>query len=232
MNHNSCLHHPFYLRRSFKIVEKLLFLLTFLLVLYANYMVFMVVPNERIMGPVQRIFYFHVGSAIASYFAVALVFMAALGHFANRNRFWDILSTAATEIGFLFCLIVMTTGMIWGHSAWNTWFRWEPRLVSFLILLLLFAAMNLLRWFGDREKVANHVAAFAILAAINVPLVIFSVKLLPQAAQLHPQVVQERGLRDPSFTQAMIVANLAMVCLMFLLVLVRTKIEAARREKD
>ncbi len=220
----------FYQKRSFiKFTEIALFALTFFAVLYANYMVFLVVPNERVMGAVQRIFYFHVGCAIATYIAVALLFLAALGHFANRNPFWDILLVAAAEVALVFCLIVMTTGMIWGHSAWNTWFRWEPRLVSFLILLLILIAINLLRWFGDKDKVANHTAAFSILAAINVPLVVYSVKFLPQTAQLHPQVVQERGLRDPSFTKAMLITIIAMILLQFLLVWVRSRLELLKR---
>ena len=206
--------------------------LTLLSGIYALYMVFLVVPNERFMGPVQRIFYFHVGCAVATYCAIGMVFFAALFHFSNRHPFWDILSTAAAEVALVFCSIVMVTGMIWGHSAWNTWFRWEPRLVSFLILLLILLAMVLLRVFGDKDKVENHCAAFGILAAVNIPLVMFSVKILPKAAQLHPEVIQDRGLREPSFVKAMLISMLALILLQFFMVWVRTKIEMLSRKEQ
>jgi heme exporter protein C len=220
---------------KFSILKKLepaLFGLTALIGLYALYVVFMIVPNERIMGPVQRIFYFHVGGAMATYVAVGLVFVAALLHFATRNKFWDVLGASAAEGALIFCSVVMATGMIWGHAAWNTWFRWEPRLVSFLVLLLILLGINLLRMFGEKEKVPNHAAAFAILAAINVPLVIWSIDILPQSAQLHPKVVQDQGLKDPSFVEAMLLGMAAMILLQLCFVWVRTKVELVERLKD
>ncbi len=215
----------------YKKIETILFPSTMLLGLYALYYVFMVVPNEKIMGPVQRIFYFHVGAAMASYSAVAIIFLAGLLHFATRAAIWDVLGTAAGEVALVFCSIVMATGMIWGHAAWNTWFRWEPRLVSFLILLLILIGLNLLRKFGERERVPNHAAAFAILAAINVPLVIWSIDLLPQSAQLHPKVVQDQGLKDPTFINGMLLGMSAMIMLQILMIWVRTKIEIGLRNK-
>lgn len=217
---------------SIKKLEPILHILSLALGLYALYLVFMVVPNERIMGPVQRIFYFHVGAAMATYCSVGIIFLSALLHFATRNKFWDMLGAAAAEVSLIFCSIVMATGMIWGHAAWNTWFRWEPRLVSFLILMLILIGINLLRVFGDKSKVANHAAAFAILAAINVPLVIWSIDLLPQSAQLHPKVVQDQGLKDPSFVKAMFFGMMAVVSLQFSFVVVRAKIESALRLKN
>lgn len=212
-------------------LEAIIFPATILVGLYALYYVFMVVPNEKIMGPVQRIFYFHVGAAMATYCSVGIIFISALLHFATRNKTWDILATSAGEVALVFCSIVMATGMIWGHAAWNTWFRWEPRLVSFLILLLIILGLNLLRKFGDKERVPNQAAAFAILAAINVPLVIWSIDLLPQSAQLHPKVVQEQGLKDPTFVTGMFLGMSAMIMLQILMIWVRTKVEFGIRRK-
>lgn len=199
------------------------------LVAYANYLIFLVVPNERLMGPVQRIFYFHVGSAVACYIACAILLVASLWVLATRSRFADAIGHAAGEVGFVFALIVMVSGMIWGHSAWNTWFRWEPRLVTFLLLCLVFAALNLLRLFGDPAKVAQHAAVLGILSAVTVPLVVYSVKLLPHVAQLHPQVVENRGLRDPLFELGLFVTMAALVLLLVCLVWYRARLELARR---
>lgn len=216
----------------------LLWLFSTILTFAALYLVFMVVPNERSMGPVQRIFYFHVGSAVASYFSVAVLFAASLFYLSKRSPSSDILAQAAGETGMLFCTMVLFSGMIWAHSAWNTWFSWEPRLVTFLLLWMIFLAINLLRAFGEPARVAQHCAVLAILGAITVPVIIVSVKILPQIAQLHPQVIANRGLRDPSFKIALSVAAFAMIFVQFLLLSIRYRIGVAeqtlelRRQKN
>jgi len=209
-------------------------LLSFLAIIavgVANWFVFMVVPNERVMGAVQRVFYFHVASAFACYGAFAAVFFASCVYLASRSVKADQICRAAGEVGFVFCTIVLATGMIWGHSAWNTWFRWEePRLVSFLVLWLIFLSFTILRNFGDPSKSAAHGAILGILGAVSVPLVIFSIKLLPQSARLHPEVVEHGGLRDPSYWQAFGLSIGALLLLTGLLIWIRYRIAAAEDE--
>ena len=213
-------------------IERAGLAITFILICASIYLIFMVVPNERVMGAVQRIFYFHVGSAIAAYCAIGLVLICSLGYIATRDLRYDAVLTAASEVGFLFCTIVLASGMIWGKAAWNTWFRWEPRLVSFVILWLIFFASLVLRHFGEQTKIAGQAAVLGILGAVNVPLVIYSVKLLPQSAQLHPEVVEKQGLKDPSFVQTMLLAMFAIVLLQFLLVWIRARVEFQSRAVD
>jgi heme exporter protein C len=201
-----------------------LFVLSVAMVAYSNYLVFLDVPNEKIMGPVQRIFYFHVGSAMACYVAFAIVLVAGLAFLANRDPKMDVLGEAAGEVGFVFCTLVLGSGMIWGHSAWNTWFRWEPRLVTFLLLWLLFLGFNLLRRFGDPRKIGAHSAVLGIIGAISVPLMVFSIKLLPRTAQLHPQVVEGGGLKDPRMKFAFFFSMVALIVLQFFLVVLRHRI--------
>lgn len=199
-------------------------LLSWALVTFSLWLVFMYVPNERVMGAVQRIFYFHVASAFASYVAVMILLLGGVGFLATRSKNFDFALISGAEIGFLFCTATLVTGMIWGNSAWNTPFRWEPRLVSFLLLWCTFLSMVLLRHFGDPARISQHSAVLAIIAAILVPVVVYSVKLLPQFAQLHPQVVAERGLKDPRFTTAMLWSSLAVVFSSLVLVWIRMKI--------
>ncbi len=194
------------------------------LILYAQYLIFLVVPNEVVMGPVQRIFYFHVGAAIACYTACALMLGASMWVLATKSKVADAVNQSAAEAGLCFSLIVMATGMIWGHSAWNTWFRFEPRLVTFLLLTLIFLGLGALRIFGERARIADHAAILGLLSAVTVPLVIYSIKLLPTAAQLHPQVVENRGLRDPSFEYTMIISMAALTGLCLLFVVTRMRI--------
>ena len=201
---------------------------TFVLLAIAHYFIFMVVPNEQVMGAVQRVFYFHVAAALACYAAFFAVFVASISYLTSRNKNHDIFSVAAGEVGFMLCTIVLITGMIWGHSAWNTWFRWEePRLVTFLVLWLIFLSFTVLRNFGDSAKTAVHGSILGIIGAASVPLVYLSIKLLPQSARLHPEVIEHGGLRDPSYWQAFTISLVGMLFLCGLLVWVRYRIGCA-----
>lgn len=194
------------------------------LITFSLWLVFMYVPNEKVMGAVQRIFYFHVSSAFASYVAVTILLIGGIGFLATRSKNFDLALISGAEVGFLFCTITLVTGMIWGNSAWNTPFRWEPRLVSFLLLWCVFLSLVLLRHFGDPLRISQHSAVLAIIAAVLVPIVVYSVKLLPQFAQLHPQVVAERGLKDPRFTTAMLYSSLSVIFSSLVLIWIRMKI--------
>ncbi len=202
----------------------LLTLLTFGAITYSLALVFLIVPNEKTMGAVQRIFYFHVGSAFASYVAIAIVFFCSIAYLATQKRRFDAVLRSAGEVGFLFCTMVLLSGMIWGYSAWNTPFRMEPRLVSFLLLWFIFLAFNLLRLYGDEEKKAVQSAALGIVGTITVPLMVYSIELLPQFAQLHPQVVERGGLKDPMMRHAFGVASLSLILLSVQLVVLRSRI--------
>ncbi len=201
----------------------------FVLVAYVIYLVFMVVSNEAVMGAVQRIFYFHVGSAVSCYVSVVVLFISSLIYLNRRKEKADCLIESASEVGFVLCTIVLLTGMIWAKAAWNTYFNWEPRLVSFLILWLLLLALNLLRAFSEPSKVADHCAVLGILCAVTVPLVVFSVRMLPQLAQLHPQVVSKGGMQDTYFKETFFASVAALTFLQFFLVWVRYKIACFER---
>ena len=211
-------------------LQKMLLPIVFCLVSWANYWVFLVVPNERLMGPVQRIFYFHVGSAIACYCAFAVVLISSLTFLATRKPIADVVQQASSEVAFVFCSIVLISGMIWGHSAWNTWFRWEPRLVTFLLLWLVALSLNLLRSFGNRDKLSAHCSVLGIIGALTVPLVVYAIKLMPQFVQLHPEVVENRGLRHPDFTTAMFISMGALVLLQFFLIALSVRIGKLERK--
>ena len=201
------------------------------LVCAANMYVFTVVPNESVMGPVQRIFYFHVSSAVSAYLMIALLLLASLAFLKSRKSSWDAMAHAAASIALLFCTIVLCTGMIWGHSAWNTWWRWEPRLVSFLLLWLLMFSYGLFRSFTQRdERQAVLCAVLAILAAVLVPVIVLSVKFMSAAEQLHPQVMENRGLTDIRYVYGLLLSMAAVVALaLWLFVTKLTNVLLARR---
>lgn len=196
----------------------------------AQYFIFLVVPTERVMGAAQRIFYFHVGSAIACYVAFAVVLIASLSYLATRDWKSDAISAAAGEVGFVFCTITLLTGMVWGRTAWNTWFSWsEPRLVTFLVLWLIFLMFSILRNFGDPEKTSLHASILGILGSVSVPIVQLSIKLLPKSAQLHPEVVAYGRLEHWSYWWAFGISVFALTIFLSFLIVLRTRIAFAER---
>lgn len=213
-----------------EVIDAVIILVVAALLAYSAWLVFEVVPNERIMGPVQRIFYFHVGSAIAVYCSVAIVLVGSIGFLGTRKKIWDLASEAGAEVGFMLSTVVLLSGMIWARPIWNTWFHWEPRLVSFLVLWLIFLALNLLRHFGDPARTPQHCAVLGVLGAITVPIVIYSIRLLPQMAQLHPRVVENRGVADPLMRSTLGLTTLAVVMFQFALVYFRTRIGLVRSQ--
>lgn len=212
-------------RSGWRLAESALTTITIPLIFYSTYYIFMVATDERMMGAVQRIFYFHVGSAIASYVAFGIVLICSLAYLGLRDRKFDIINEAAAEVAFVFCTITLASGMIWGYSAWNTLFRWEePRLVSFLLLWLIALSFLLMRHFGDVRKLGAHSAVLGILGALTVPLVWISITFAPQSAQLHPRVVDTGGLKHPSFYIGMFLSMGALVALQLKLTITRARI--------
>lgn len=191
---------------------------------FALVLVFLVVPNEKIMGAVQRIFYFHVASAMNAYLMIGILLFASTFYLVTKKHTWDLLAAGSAEIGFVLCSIVLATGMIWGHSAWNTWWRWEPRLVSFLVLwFILFSYVVFRSASNGMPQRARYCSVIGILAALNVPIVIFSIKLLDHSEQLHPEVVADKGLGDVRFVYAFITSTVAVMFLSFWMLAARAR---------
>lgn len=195
----------------------------FALIGSALILIFVLAPTESSMGDVQRILYFHVGSAVASYCAILTLFICSIAYLVSRQIKYDLVAEAAGEIALLFCSITLLMGMIWAKSAWNTFFSWEPRLVSFVVLWLILLAFNLLRVFGEQARIAQHSAVLGILSAVTVPLVILSIRLLPQTEQLHPRMPMGMDSMDILFAFTLRFSILAVVALQFFLVWLRAR---------
>ncbi len=149
-----------------------LLVVTALCMFGAIYLVFVVAPDEKVMGPVQRIFYFHVPSAIVTFTSVLVMLVASVAYLATRGTFWDNLSRGATEIGLLFCTIVLTTGPIWAKPAWGVWWTWEARLTTTLVLWLILAASLMVRGYAEnRDQGARLASVLGIVAALDVPII-------------------------------------------------------------
>jgi heme exporter protein C len=136
------------------------------------WMVFSYAPVEVTMGAVQKIFYYHVPSAITCYILLSLAFLFSALYLWKDNPLFDTLAFSMAEVGWVFITLVMVTGPIWGRSAWGKWWVWEPRLTSFLVLWLMYSAYFLLRLFSRTDaRTARIAAVVAIIAFFDVPII-------------------------------------------------------------
>jgi heme exporter protein C len=144
------------------------------------------------MGFSQKIFYFHAPIAESALVAFAVAFVAGVLYLRRQDEKYDRLGAAAVRLGLLFSVMVMGSGMIWGKAAWGVWWAWEPRLTTFLIACVLYAAYFVLRWStDDLSRRATYSAVFAIIAFVDVPITFFATRYLP--AGLHPAVITGSG---------------------------------------
>ena len=208
-------------RRCLQVANGLLIPL-YLLVAAALYGAFLYAPTEREMGDVQRIFYFHMGTAWNSFLTFFVVFVAGIAYLITRKSKWDRLGAACAEVGMVFTTIVMVTGSIWAKPIWNTWWAWgDPRLMSIMVLWLMYAAYFILRSsLPDGDKKYKFSAVFGIIAFLDVPIVWMSIRWW---RTIHPVVITSSGAElAAEMIHALMVSLIAMTVLCVTLVALRT----------
>jgi heme exporter protein C len=156
-------------------------------------LVFFYAPLDADQGFVQKIFYLHVPLAIISLCGFVLGGVLAIGHLRTGDRVWDMRSYVAIHMALIFGVGGLISGSIWAKASWGHWWVWnEPTLVSFLIVLLLFATYQPLRFsIEDPERQARYASVFAITAGAFVPLNFIAVRLAQQF--VHPRVLTLGG---------------------------------------
>jgi heme exporter protein C len=133
-------------------------------------------PYEASMGPVSKIFYFHVPCAITFLFSAILCGIASVFYLVKRQRTADHIALAAAELSVVFGAIVLGTGPLWARKAWGTWWVWEPRLTMSLVMWMVFISYLLLRRFGGAGSEMLS-AAVAVFGMALVPFVYWSVNV-------------------------------------------------------
>ena len=133
-------------------------------------------PEDYIQSHSVRIMYVHVPSAWTALGIFSLIALLSVISFIFKNKNFSIIAKSLAPSGFVFNIVALITGSIWGKPTWGTWWAWDARITSMLILLL-FYAMYILAWriFNEREKVIKITSIIAILGVINVPIIKFSV---------------------------------------------------------
>jgi len=208
-----------------RFVDPILAPLTGAVMLVAIYMVFLYVPNDKAQGLVQRIFYFHVPLAIMTFLAFGVVAVASAGFLWQGTRFWDRLAHSSAEVGMVFCTLVLITGPIWARPIWGTWWTWDARLTTTLILWLIYAAYLMMRTVsGPGDQGARYAAVLGIVGAVDIPIINRSVYWW---RTIHPAVLVTReggsGLSDPRMQWTLGICFAAFFLLFLWLVWVRNE---------
>ncbi|HVX31434.1 MAG TPA: cytochrome c biogenesis protein CcsA, partial [Nitrolancea sp.] len=110
-------------------------------------------PKDAIQGNAQRIFYIHVPMAWVAFLAFGVVFLAAVLYLWKRALIWDQIARSSAEIGLVFTTLVLVTGSFWGRPIWGTWWTWDARLTTTLLLWFIFLGYFMIRAYaGDRGR--------------------------------------------------------------------------------
>lgn len=176
-------------------------------------LIFFYAPIEAEEGILQKIFYLHVPLAIVSLGGFVAGGLLAIAHLRTGERRWDLRSYVAIHMSLIFGVAVLLTGSIWARGSWGHWWVWsEPTLVSFLIVILLYATYQPLRFaIEDPERQARYASVFAITAGAFVPICFLAVRL--SSSYLHPRVLGGSSSLPASMEATFLVALLSMALL-------------------
>ncbi len=179
------------------------------LMAWAYYQAIYVAPDEQTMHEVQRIFYYHVPSAMVAFLFFAISLAGCIGYLAlrrnhpTRAQIADAWALAGAEVGVVFCSVVLVTGPLWGRRAWGMWWTWDARLTTTLLLWLIYVSYLLLRRFAAGPQMQTLAAVLGIFGALDVPIVYMSNRWWRTQ---HPAPVfgggPDSGIKDPKMLAA------------------------------
>ncbi len=181
----------------------------------AGAMVFFYAPEDVDQGIIQKVFYVHVPLAIVA--IGGFVAGGAMGamYLRTGDRDWDLRSYVAIHLSLILAVGVLVTGSIWAKGSWGKWWVWEePTLVAFLIVFLLYAVYQPLRFsIDDPDQQARYAAVFAVIAGVFVPLNFIAVRLAESLT--HPQVLSATGGSMPGEMRITFFVSLAAMALLW-----------------
>ena len=173
--------------QSKPVTLKILDVVSIVLLGIATYLALVYAPTEVVMGDVQRVFYFHIGTAWTALLGFILAAVFSVVFLINKDLKWDRLQVAAIEVSLVFFLITIILGSIWARPAWNTWWTWDPRLTTAAVTELIYIAYFMLRQgIDDPDQRARFGAVYALIGGLSAPITFFAIRLF---RTIHPVVI-------------------------------------------
>ncbi len=171
-------------------MKKIFYILVAALITVNLYLIAFYAPLELTQGAAQKIFYWHVPSAMVMMIFFIVGGIASVGYLITKKDKFDALAISFIEVGFLFCTIVLLTGPLWAKPVWGVWWTWEPRLTSTLFVWLVFFGYFILRSsLDDKGQAKTYSSVLAIFGCLDIPIIMLAVKLW---RGVHPQVLNSR----------------------------------------
>jgi heme exporter protein C len=166
---------------------KILDVVSLLVLAVAAYLALVFAPRELVMGDVQRVFYFHIGTAWTALLGFILAAVFSVVYLIKKDLKWDRYQVAAVEVSLVFFFITIVLGSIWARPAWNTWWTWDPRLTTAAVTELIYVAYFMLRQgIDDPDRRARFGAVYALIGGISAPITFFAIRLF---RTIHPVVI-------------------------------------------
>jgi heme exporter protein C len=187
-------------------------------------------PDDYQMGATVKIMFLHVPTAWLAMFCWGIMSAAALGTLVWRHPLADVAAKAAAPVGAAFTLICLVTGSLWGRPMWGTYWVWDARLTSVLVLFLLYLGVLAIYWTAeDPNRGARAAAILILVGALNLPIIKFSVDWWNTLHQ--PASVLRLGgsAIAPSILHPLLMMTLAFFLLFFTLMLAAMRNEVLRR---
>ena len=170
---------------------KTLDIVSLILLAVATYLALVFAPTERVMGDVQRVFYFHVATAWVGLLGFVAAGVSGIIYLKTQDLKWDLVEQAAVEISLVFFFITIVLGSIWARPIWNTWWTWDPRLTSASIVELIYLAYLMLRQgIDDPDRRARFGAVYTLVGAVSVPITFLSIRMF---RTIHPVVIGNKS---------------------------------------
>lgn len=194
--------------------------------------VFLKLPIEASQGFPQKIMYLHVPSVITTYLAFFVVFVFSIAYLWKRELMFDQIAKASAEVGLVFCALVLITGAIWGQTTWGTYWVWDARLTTTLLLFLIFMGYFLLRMsVNDRDKEARLASVLGIIGFLDIPIIHKSVEWWRTLHQPSTLFKVDSGEVKPSMPSELLYPLLATIFVMlaFYLFLLLLRFQTEKR---
>lgn len=183
-------------------------------------------PVEKIQGPVQKLMYVHVPAATISYVGFILSAIVSAFYLARGGRHLDRLAACSAELGLLFCSSMLISGPLWARPIWGTFWVWDARLTSALLLWLIFVAYFALRKVVPGEQGARFSAVLAIIGVLDIPFIKVAAE---KFRTMHPSGVVKGGM-TPEMGATLMICMAAM--LVFFVYLLARRLVVARETED
>ena len=188
-------------------------------------------PKDYLQGNSYRIIYIHVPAAFLAQSAYIMMAVAAVVTLVWRMKLADVFVKAVAPVGLWLTFLALFTGAVWGKPTWGTWWVWDARLTSMLILLFLYGGVIALgRAISDEKSAARATAVLVLVGVVNIPIIKYSVDWWNTLHQPATFTITEKPAMPPEMWLPLLVMVLAFYGLFTLNLLMRMRLEVLRRE--